>query len=338
MEVGLFLTNQQPLGRDMTRALGEQLEMVSFVRDHGWNSVFTGHHYLTDSSAQLQPIPFLARLAAETGDMRLGIGILLLSLLNPVAVAEDVASLDVITGGKVVLGVGLGYRATEFDAFGVPKGQRVSRFVSNLNVLMKLWSGDDVDTDLPWCRLKSARLTTMPVQRPRPPIWIGATSDKAVTRAGTLADGWIVNPAATDSTVLRQKSLYLEATSRSNRVGKNTIAVFKEIFCAEDRQEAIRLCQPYLLDKYRAYASWGQASAHPETKSLNLAFDDLQRQRFIIGSPEDCFESMRWWQTEVGVSHFLIRTHWTGMSYETSLASLRLLAEQVIPRLRTQAT
>ena len=338
MEVGLYLTNQQPLGRDMTEALKEQLEMVAFVRDHGWNSIFTGHHYLADLSSQLQPIPFLARLAAETGNMRLGVGILLLTLLNPVAVAEDVASLDVITGGKVILGVGLGYRDTEFEAFGVTKGQRVSRFLSNMNVLMRLWSGDDVDTSLPWCHLKGARLTTLPVQRPRPPIWIGANSDKAVTRAGTLADGWIVNPAATDPTVLRQKSLYLEGMKRANRVGKGTIAIFKEVFCAEDRQEAIRLCQPYLMDKYRAYESWGQASGHPGTKSFNVAFDELRRQRFIIGSPEDCFEGIRWWQTEVGVSHFLIRTHWAGMPYETSMTSLRLLAEQVVPRLRAKPT
>jgi hypothetical protein len=102
--------------------------MVRLARDRGWDSLFSGQHYLNEgNNKQLQTVPFLARLAAEAGEMTIGLGILLLNLHNPVYVAETVATLDVIARGNFIFGVGLGYRDIEYDAFGVPKGERVRR-------------------------------------------------------------------------------------------------------------------------------------------------------------------------------------------------------------------
>lgn len=334
MRIGLFLTNQQPLGRDMREALEEQLVLLSAARDAGWDSVFTGHHYLTDSTAQLQPVPFLARLAAESGDMQIGIGILLLTVANPVATAEEIASLDVICDGRVILGVGLGYRAVEFAAFGVERGERVKRFVSNLDIVRRLWSGEAVTADLPWCRLSDARLTTRPIQPAGPEVWIGATGDKAVARAGGLADGWMINPAAERSEVVRQRSLYDEARQASGYAGAGTIAAFKEIYCGRTREDAVRIAGPFLEAKYRAYEAWGQSGAHPGSDSLARAFDELRSQRFIVGSPEDCLQELRWWRDKVGVGHFVLRTDWAGMPIDDALSSVRLLSDEVLPGLR----
>jgi hypothetical protein len=123
MKVGIFVTNQNPLGTDMVSALDEQFAMTRLARDRGWDAVGTGQHYLIEGMSQLQLIPFLARLAAEAGEMTGVAGVLLINLHNPVEVAECIASLDVIWRGNFVFGVGLGYREVEFDAFNVPKGQ-----------------------------------------------------------------------------------------------------------------------------------------------------------------------------------------------------------------------
>jgi alkanesulfonate monooxygenase SsuD/methylene tetrahydromethanopterin reductase-like flavin-dependent oxidoreductase (luciferase family) len=117
MKVGLFVTNQQTLATDMVAALGDQIAMVRMARDRGWDSLFTGQHYLNEGdNKQLQSVPFLARLAADAGEMTIGLGILLLNLHNPVYTAETVATLDVIARGNFIFGVGLGYRDVEFDA------------------------------------------------------------------------------------------------------------------------------------------------------------------------------------------------------------------------------
>ena len=145
MKVGLFVTNQQYLTTDMVSALEDQITMVHHVREMGWDSVFSGQHYLNEgNNQQLQIVPFLARLIPEAGEMTVGLGILLLNLHNPVYTAETVATLDILAKGNFVFGVGLGYRDVEFDAFGVPKGQRVKRFEEYLELVQQLWTDEAV--------------------------------------------------------------------------------------------------------------------------------------------------------------------------------------------------
>src|SRR3989449_11580213 len=110
MKIGIFLTNQNPVGSDMVSALENQCLMTRLARDRGWDAVGTGQHYLSEGMSQLQLIPFLGRLAAEAGEMTGVAGVLLINLHNPGEGAGCIASLDVIWRGDFVFGVGLGYR------------------------------------------------------------------------------------------------------------------------------------------------------------------------------------------------------------------------------------
>ena|SRR5215207_914214 len=105
--------------------------------------------------------------------------------------------MDVVCEGRFTLGVGLGYRDVESDAFGIRSRERVRRLEENLRLVEALWAGAAVSADLPWCRLNDATLTILPVQRPRPPVWMAADNDRAVARAARMADTWIINPHAT---------------------------------------------------------------------------------------------------------------------------------------------
>src|ERR1041384_1573601 len=194
MKVGISLTNQQPPGSDMLTALEGQFAMTRLARDRGWDAVGTGQHYLSEGVSQLQLFPFLARLAAEAGEMTGIAGVLLAGLHNPVEVAECIASLDVIWRGNFVFGVGLGYRDAEFDAFKVPRGQRVRRFEQCIEIVRRLWTEVKVTLDSDVCTLSHVTLTCCPLQRPHPPIWIAANSDAAVRRAARLGDTWVTNP------------------------------------------------------------------------------------------------------------------------------------------------
>src|SRR6266850_7494936 len=208
MKIGIFLTGQHPPGSDMVAALEDQFAMTRLARDRGWDAVATGQHYLSEGVSQLQLIPFLARLAAEAGEMTGIAGVLLINLHNPVEVAECIASLDVIWRGNFVFGVGLGYREVEFDAFRVPKGQRLRRFEECLEIVKRLWTEDKVSVDTDVCTLANVTLTCRPVQKPHPPIWFAADNDAAVRRAARLGDAWFVNPHATMASITRQMGLY----------------------------------------------------------------------------------------------------------------------------------
>jgi alkanesulfonate monooxygenase SsuD/methylene tetrahydromethanopterin reductase-like flavin-dependent oxidoreductase (luciferase family) len=337
VKVGLFLSNQQPPDRDPQAALQEQLAMVSYVRDRGWDSVFTGHHYLLDEVRKLQPVPFLARLAAETGDMQVGCCVLLLALHNPVEVAETLASLDVLSGGRLVFGAALGYREAEYAAFGIARGERASRFEHNLEIVTGLLEGATLTVDLPWCRLDGARLVNLPVQRPRPPIWVGANSDRAVARAARLGDTWIINPHARRDTVRTQLALFRAARAEHGRGPVEELPALKEVFCAETRAAAWERALPYLGEKYRTYLTWGQDSAMPDRDTLDRPIDELVDQRFVVGSPDDCLAELARWRDEVGVTHFVLRTEWSGLPFAHAQESLALLSEHVVPGLRRRA-
>jgi alkanesulfonate monooxygenase SsuD/methylene tetrahydromethanopterin reductase-like flavin-dependent oxidoreductase (luciferase family) len=335
MKVGLFVTNQQNRATDMVSALDEQFAMVRHARERGWNSLLTGQHYLNEGdNQQLQTVPFLARLAAETGEMTLGLGILLLNLHNPVYTAETVATLDVIARGNFIFGVGLGYRDVEFDAFGVPKGERVQRFEQYLDLIQRLWTQDTVSFEGFGIRLDEVHMNIRPVQKPRPPIWMAANNDPAVRRAARMADAWLINPHATIDTIRRQLAIYRAELKTLGKGAPRELPLIKEVFCARDRARALEMAGPYLLAKYRDYAKWGQDKVMPDNTDFNRSLDELIKGRFALGSPDECYKELEPYWKEFGINHLIIRTHWAGMPLATALSSMRLISEELLPELR----
>jgi alkanesulfonate monooxygenase SsuD/methylene tetrahydromethanopterin reductase-like flavin-dependent oxidoreductase (luciferase family) len=180
MKFGLIVSKQHPPGVSMVERFREHIEQVRAARDAGFDLVVMGQHYLSTPFQELQTLPALARLAAEAGPMRVGATVLLLPLLNPVDVAEQVATLDMICEGRFIFGVGLGYRDEEYEAFGIRREERVARFVESLQVIRRLWTEDEVTHHGRFFHLTKARIVLKPVQQPQPPIWFAANNNCAV--------------------------------------------------------------------------------------------------------------------------------------------------------------
>jgi alkanesulfonate monooxygenase SsuD/methylene tetrahydromethanopterin reductase-like flavin-dependent oxidoreductase (luciferase family) len=145
--------------------------------DEAW---LTEHHFIEDGySPSLLPIG--SAIAARTHRIRIGTFLLLLPLHNPVRVAEDTATLDVISGGRFDLGVGLGYRPGEFDDQGIPASERAARMQENLTIVRRLLSGEAVTIDGKYNRLSDVRISPPAFQRPHPPMWVGGTAPKALS-------------------------------------------------------------------------------------------------------------------------------------------------------------
>ncbi|MFD1714900.1 LLM class flavin-dependent oxidoreductase [Amnibacterium flavum] len=334
MKVGLFLTNEHPTGSDLSAAFDDQLWFAEAAASGGWESLFTGQHFVSSGTQRTQPIPFLARLAAAAPGLSLGTGIHLFSLGNPVAMAEDFASLDVVSGGRVIAGLGIGYRPEEFAAFGIDMTQRARRFERNLEIARELWSGRPVTVDEEWCRLDEAVIGTRPVQDPLP-VWIGGTGPRAIERAGRLADGWIINPAADSGSLADLAPGYRSAALAAGR--PSHVAAFREVYCAATDELARETALPHLARKYAGYSSWGQERGHVSDQSLAGPVDEVGRDRFIVGSPETVLAGLRSFRDTIGVDEFILRTDWPGMPVGDSLRSMDLLAREVLPVLRADA-
>jgi alkanesulfonate monooxygenase SsuD/methylene tetrahydromethanopterin reductase-like flavin-dependent oxidoreductase (luciferase family) len=126
-KVGLYIGTQFPPGADVAVALKDMSEQVRLARQSGFASLWVPHHYLTHPVQMLAPVPLLSYLLRDAEGMTIGTNILIMPLLHPVHVAEDAATLDLLSGGRYVLGIGVGYRDAEFQTFNVPLNERALR-------------------------------------------------------------------------------------------------------------------------------------------------------------------------------------------------------------------
>ena len=332
VKFGLLIAKQYPQGESAQARFQEHVEQVRLARDLGFDTIVFGQHFLSSPFQELQSVPLLARLAAESGEMRLGLTVLLAPLLPPVEMAEIGATLDVITGGRFICGLGLGYRQEEYDAFGVPREERVRRFEENVEVITRLWTEERVTFQGAHCRLDDVGLTLRPVQRPRPPIWIAANADAAVRRAARLGDAWIINPHTKLDSVRQQLHLYGSELGAAGKAFPDDLPMLRELYVAPEGRQAWSEVQPYLDTKYGAYRQWGQDSVLPAGDRWDYEFRELARDRFVIGDPAEVREELQRYLEELPqVNHFLFRIQYPGMPQELVLRAIRLLGERVRP-------
>jgi alkanesulfonate monooxygenase SsuD/methylene tetrahydromethanopterin reductase-like flavin-dependent oxidoreductase (luciferase family) len=334
MKFGLLIAKQHPAGVSMVERFREHIEQVRAARDAGFDLIVMGQHYLSTPFQEFQTLPSLARLAAEAGAMRVGATVLLLPLLNPVDVAEQVATLDVICEGRFIVGVGLGYREQEYEAFGVQGKERVARFLESLQVIKRLWTEEEVTHHGRFFHLTKARMVMKPVQKPHPPIWFAANNDGAVERSARMADAWVINPHAKLQILQQQMTIYRKALLEAGKPFPAELPLMKELYVAPDRRTAIQECRPFLETKYRAYGAWGQDKALPREDSFDMAFEELVRDRFVIGDPDDVIRELRRYVDALGVNCLIFRIHWPGMEQAKVLRTITLLAERVMPAMR----
>ena len=335
MRVGLYLSLEHARGDDMAARLRDLLEVVRTARDAGYELLLAGQHFLVPQFQYLQPVPVLARIAAESGGMEIGTDILQLPLLHPVQVAETVATLDQVCAGRFTLGVGLGYRPVEYESLGVRRQDRLARFIEAIELIRRLWTEDRVTFRGEHFSVEDVSIAIRPVQAPRPPILIAATGDRMVRRAATLADAWSAFGHGTLDTLVRQTALYREALADAGKpFPPERFRVSKELYVAATRERAQAECFPYIRAKYDAYRDWGQDTVLPPGESFEGSMTELTAGRFIIGSPDDCLEAIAEHHALLGFRDFCFRLHYPGMPHPQVMRALGLFAERVLPEVR----
>ena len=333
MKLGFFVTNQYLPGEAMPQKIQESSEQVKAARDAGFSLIATGEHFLAAPYQMSNSFTLLSRLAADAGDMQVAATVILVPLHNPVELAESIATLDAITDGKFVFGVGLGYREEEYTAFGVQRGERVGRFNEAMDLIKRLWSDEEVEFNGKYYTVPKTKISTRPVQTP-PPIWVAANNDVAIRRAARWGYPWLINPHATVPMVADQWNRYKAALDEFENPIPSELPMMREMYVAQDRETAFIESQPFLEGKYKAYADWGQDKALPGEESFTVPYQDLAKDRFLLGSPDDIVSEFRRYAEELGVNHMICRMQWPGMPQEQVLKQIELLGREVIPRIK----
>jgi alkanesulfonate monooxygenase SsuD/methylene tetrahydromethanopterin reductase-like flavin-dependent oxidoreductase (luciferase family) len=335
MKIGVQLNPQVSIDKPGAALMPTLIEQVRAADQSGFHGFSMGEHYNIPGLQRLHQIPALARLCAEVKNCEVGTAVMLLGLRHPVTVATELASLDVINGGKSFAAFGLGYRDEELNAFDLNKARRFGRFVEGVEIIKRLWTEDHVTFEGKEFHIRDVTVDPKPLQKPRPPIWIAANSDAAVERAARIGDGWIIGPHSAIDELEKQADLFRKTWSAAGKNENPDMPIIRETFVAKSRREAVEKARPCLEQLYRSiYIKWKQNEAMRDPNELSWGFERLAKNRFILGSPQECVDQIKEYERRLGSNYLLVRFDWTpGLPQEEILSSMRLFGEKVIQKL-----
>ncbi|MEZ5816067.1 MAG: LLM class flavin-dependent oxidoreductase [Hyphomicrobiaceae bacterium] len=334
MKLGVYLNAQHPAGDAPSRRMAEMVEQVRLIRQRGYDSIWSGEHHITDGYHYFPLLSMLHRLSAEAEGLDIGTNIILLPLHNPIELAEIGAFLDVVSGGRFILGVGLGYREEEFAMYKVPMKERVSRLEEGVEILRRLWTEDKVTFKGRHWNFDGLSIRPRPMQAPRPPIVIASQIEAGIKRAARIGDGWTAVPVTRVQGVAKEIAMFHAARAEAGLPKSEHIARIYEVSCAKDEATALRRAAPFLIEKYSAYASWGLPGLKMEKdQSPEEQLRGLAKDRFGVGTPEQVVEALVG-QHKAGMTHLAMRMSWPGMAQEEILAGIDLVGREVLPEVR----
>jgi len=318
MKVGLFINTQFPEGYSVGERLPDMIAQVRAAHEAGFASLWLPHHWLTHPMQMLQLTPLMGYIAAHARGMTLGPNILILPPLNPVHIAEEAATLDVLTGGNFILGVGLGYRPPEFDAFGIPLGERAPRFNEAIGLIRRLWREERVSHQGRFYTVNDAGLSLKPARPGGPPVYIAAQAEVSVRRAARIGDAWLIVNSSGLGKIAPLMQTYRAALGEYRRT-PNEFPITVECYVGARHATAHEECRGPLEYKYNAYAAWGLEDR------TSASFEDFARDRFIIGDEVSVKEEITRYHELLGVDHFIMRVQWPGLPQQQALASIERL-------------
>ena len=319
MKIGFFVTLEWETAEDDGRHIPNMLEQVKAARDSGFSSLWLPQHFVSGPKMrQLSTSPVLGLLAGLAEGMSLGTGVLLLPMLNPVLLAEEAATIDHLTGGNFTLGVGLGYRDAEFQAFGVERRSRVPRFREYIEVMRRLWTEERVTFHGKYLHFDDIGLSLRPKNPAGIPIWIGSAVDDGVKRAAEIGDAWISAGAMSRDELHRWWAMFHAARIERGKSLNYPRQVARECFCGPDMKSAIALAAGPLSAKYARYAGNGWGAFDPSQD-----FAAFSRDRFIVGDESFVRDELQRYRDEQGATEFRFRMAWPGVPQNEVLDSIR---------------
>jgi alkanesulfonate monooxygenase SsuD/methylene tetrahydromethanopterin reductase-like flavin-dependent oxidoreductase (luciferase family) len=325
--------------RTDTELYAQAIDLAVEAEDLGFNSVWVSEHHFVDDAYLPALLPLCAAIAARTARVQIGTALLLAPMYDAIRLAEDAAVVDLISGGRLILGLGLGWREEEFEVLGVPMGERAARMEDTVAVLKQAWSGAPV-TGGSTIAYPGAYVTPSPHAPGGPPVWIGAISPPAVTRAGRIADGFMATSPSEEG-FARRMGWARDGLALAGRDGADFAlsAHLPAYPCEGNPEEAWAAGRPFAH-----YVSWkyddmedarARTGPPPEPPPLGADEEKPLRRRTLVGPPEAVAERIaRLARLADGDLHFIARLYWPGMPLERQREAMRLFAETVAPSVR----
>ena len=286
-------------------------EQAQFAESCGYQSIWLPENHF-GANALPDPLTMLAGIAATTGTIRLGTTSYLLTLRNPLQAAEQVAVLDQLSGGRLILGVGRGYAPEMLRAFHVPAKEKRRIFAWTLGLMQDAWSGKPISLD---GNLDHAvEVHPRPLQQPHPPLWVAAFGPKALAQAGTLGLPYLCSPMESMATLENNYAQHVQAAVAADVAAPATIPLMRSVFVSEDAALLARV--------KRALAE--------KSENVRLLEGEGVDDWTLIGTPQQVYAKLQLYQTRLGMTHLVAtRLRISGIDETDLRRSVVLLADLV---------
>lgn len=346
--------NPNPISRTDRQVHQDILRGARLAEDLGFDSVWIAEHALSEHSTISSPHTLLAAIAAQTRRVQVGVACTIVPWYHPLRLAQDLATLDIISEGRLIVAVGRGYQKQEFDAYGLDIADSRERFIEGMDIAVQAWSQERMSYEGTFYTIPEVMVVPRPLQQPHPPIWMAVTHSPASVdlavqkRWGIVTVGSTFFPAAPEAdenliTLYRTKMLASGVPAEDI-----TVVAVRNTYVTPRAEDAVALLQPrlqwagdlatYLRSPVSTLAQAGALRGYEHYARDPFIDPELVQRRGqdamgAIGSPAQVIETLRDLQAK-HVTHFLCYMDIGGLSYEEIAPALRLFAEQVIPHFK----
>jgi alkanesulfonate monooxygenase SsuD/methylene tetrahydromethanopterin reductase-like flavin-dependent oxidoreductase (luciferase family) len=328
---------------------GEMMEQIQHAEELGFDGIFFAEHYVGGYAFPSPPV-FAAAVAQRTKRIRLGTGVTLLPLTNPVRTAEEYAMLDVLSGGRLDFGIGRGVLKAEYELFGIDEAESQGRFHEALEVIVQAWTQPSVSFEGKYYTVRGVAALPKPLQTPYPPIWSAcAVTPESFIWAGQKGLHPMLVPFAypRHQDLKDKLALYWSALKKAGHdsATREILGVY-HLYVASSDEEAHALARKHFQQYWRFFseldrkAAWQSADYKDYQGGLSKLFgsatyDDLDRGDCIIfGTPERCVQRLRRAAEDFGLTYPIFEVNFGGFPHKETMKSLEMFAHQVMPQFK----
>ena len=316
----------------------EFMEEVMLGEEMGFDSVWLEEHHGVKNHYWPSPLIGLAGVAARTERIYFGTDVIVLPFYHPVRIAEDSAMLDVMSGGRFILGAAIGYKPDEFALYQAPMEMRGARFEEAIQLIRLLWTQEEVNFTGKYYQITGLKIEPRPARSGSPALWLGGWGELSLARAAKFGDAWVPGPTAGLEKLLDAQRNYHD---NLRQIGVDPATrptpLTREVVIAETDEKAYKMAEKHLLINYRDEYGGGTWK-HPLIGNEDAApvdqLDTLGKDRFLVGSPETVIAKLQRFQQTFGVDHLICRLYFAGMPHDFIMNEIKLLATEVFPAFR----
>jgi probable F420-dependent oxidoreductase len=316
--------------RAAARAYGELMDQIAMADGLGYDDLWLSEHHFTVTGYQPAPLVMAGAAAMRTRRIGIGIGVAAIPFHNPVRLAEACAVVDNLSGGRMQLGVGIGYRAGEFSGFGVAMRRRGAMLEEAVEVIRRCWSHETFSHHGEHYRFTEINCTPKPIQN-RIPIWISGGAPAAIERAARLGDGWFAIGLSPD-----QLQQYRDASAMHGRNRPVAALPLPWIIVSEDPERDRAILRPHIFAELQLFTRWLASGGLFPAEAIPAHAEQAEALGLVtIGTAEDVIAKITAAYAAAPVDRWVFIPNIAGAPIEIANRSLELFAREVMPVVAT---